>query len=106
MRPVVRWPTQPRTERGEGMASTETAVKASTNGHGEQGEIAVENPATGEVVATVADLGPEDVKAMAQRARAAQPGWEALGFEGRARIMLRAQKWVLDNAERVISTIV
>jgi acyl-CoA reductase-like NAD-dependent aldehyde dehydrogenase len=87
-------------------ASTETAATASSNGHGDGGEIAVENPATGEVIATVPDLGPEDVKAMAQRARAAQPGWEALGFDGRARIMLRAQKWVLDNAERVISTIV
>src|SRR5690348_11065569 len=88
------------------MASTETAVKASTNGHGDQGEIAVENPATGEIIATVPDLGPDDVKAMVARARAAQPGWEALGFAGRARIMLRAQKWVLDNAERVIATIV
>src|ERR687889_57706 len=38
--------------------------------------------------------------------RAAQPGWDALGFAGRARVMLRMQKWVLDNAERVIETIV
>jgi len=87
-------------------ASTETAATAASNGHGDSGEIAVENPATGEVIATVPALGPDDVKAMVQRARAAQPGWEALGFEGRARIMLRAQKWVLDNAERVIATIV
>ena len=40
------------------------------------------------------------------RARAAQPAWEALGFEGRARILKRAQKWMLDNAERVVRTIV
>ena len=43
---------------------------------------------------------------MAERARAAQPGWEAFGFEGRARVLLRAQKWLMDNAERVIATIV
>ena len=43
---------------------------------------------------------------MAKRARAAQPGWEAYGFEGRARILLRAQKWLMDNAEQVIQTIV
>ncbi len=70
------------------------------------GAIPVENPATGEIVATVADLDRDAVKAIAARARAAQPGWEAYGFEGRARIMLRAQKWLMDNADRVIATIV
>ena len=44
----------------------------------------MENPATGEIVATVPALEPADVAAMVARARAAQPGWEALGFEGRA----------------------
>ena len=42
---------------------------------------------------------------MAARGRAAQPGWEAYGFDGRARVMLRAQKWVMDNADRIIATI-
>ena len=42
---------------------------------------------------------------MAARARAAQPEWEAYGFEGRARVLLRAQKWVMDNAQRIIATI-
>ena len=32
---------------------------------------------------TVPDLGAEEVAEMARRGRAAQPGWEALGFEGR-----------------------
>jgi acyl-CoA reductase-like NAD-dependent aldehyde dehydrogenase len=68
--------------------------------------IPVENPATGETVATVPDLGPEVVAEMAARGRAAQPGWEAFGFEGRARVLLRAQKWLMDNAEQVVSTIV
>ena len=40
------------------------------------------------------------------RARDAQPAWESLGFEGRGRVLRRAQKWVLDNADRVIETIV
>jgi acyl-CoA reductase-like NAD-dependent aldehyde dehydrogenase len=43
---------------------------------------------------------------MVERARAAQPAWEAMGFAGRAKIMRRAQKWVLDNSERIIRTIV
>jgi acyl-CoA reductase-like NAD-dependent aldehyde dehydrogenase len=69
-------------------------------------EIEVVNPATGQVIAKVPNLGPEQVREMAARGRAAQPGWEAMGFEGRGRILLRAQKWLLDNAERVIETIV
>ena len=43
---------------------------------------------------------------MVGRARAAQPAWEALGFEGRGRVLRRMQKWLVDNAERVIQTIV
>ena len=69
------------------------------------GGIPVENPATGEIIATVPDLGPEQVAEMAARGRAAQPEWEAYGFEGRARVLLRAQKWVMDNAERIVETI-
>ncbi len=43
---------------------------------------------------------------MAQRGRVAQRGWEELGYDGRARILRRAQKWMLDNAERVLDTVV
>jgi acyl-CoA reductase-like NAD-dependent aldehyde dehydrogenase len=68
--------------------------------------IEVENPATGEVIATVPDLSAAEVADLAAKGRAAQPGWEALGFEGRAQVMLRAQKWLTDNADRVIRTIV
>ncbi len=68
--------------------------------------IPVENPATGEIVATVPDLGRDAVAEMAKQARAAQPAWEELGFEGRGRILLRAQKWLMDNAQQVIETIV
>ncbi len=68
-------------------------------------EISVENPATGQIVGTVPDLGAEAVAEMARRARLAQPTWEAYGFDGRARILLRAQKWVMDNAERIVATI-
>jgi len=68
--------------------------------------IPVENPATGEIIATVPDLGAEAVAEMAARARAAQPEWEAYGFDGRARVLIRAQKWLMDNAERVVETIV
>ncbi|MSW95476.1 MAG: aldehyde dehydrogenase family protein, partial [Actinobacteria bacterium] len=32
--------------------------------------------------------------------------WERLGFDGRARLMLRAQKWLIDHRDRVIDTII
>src|SRR5438094_6166030 len=70
------------------------------------GGIPVESPATGETIATVPDLGADAVAEMAARGRAAQPGWDAFGFEGRARVLLRAQKWLMDNSEQVVSTIV
>ena len=73
---------------------------------GGPGEIAVENPATGEVIAHVPELGPEQVAELARRGRTAQPAWEALGFEGRGRVLRRAQRWLMNNAERVIETIV
>jgi acyl-CoA reductase-like NAD-dependent aldehyde dehydrogenase len=67
--------------------------------------IAVENPATGQTITTVPSLGPEEIARMAERARQAQPAWEALGFEDRGRVMLRAQKWMVQNIERVIDVV-
>ena len=69
-------------------------------------QIDVENPATGKIVGSVPKMTADDVREMAVRARAAQPGWEAMGYEGRGQVLLRAQKWLLDNSRRVIDTIV
>jgi len=77
-----------------------------TNGKPGTGEIVVENPATGREVGRVPELSGTEVAELARKARAAQPGWNALGFEGRGRVLLRAQKWVVDNRDRVIETIV
>jgi acyl-CoA reductase-like NAD-dependent aldehyde dehydrogenase len=87
------------------MASVEQTAPGETNGSS-AATIPVENPATGEIITTVPSLGPEELHQLAVRARAAQPGWEALGFDGRARIMRRAQKWLLDHADQVIDTVV
>jgi acyl-CoA reductase-like NAD-dependent aldehyde dehydrogenase len=67
--------------------------------------IEVENPATGQVIRTLPVTSADEVRAMVERARAAQTAWEALGYEGRARVLRRMQKWLVDNAERVIRTI-
>jgi acyl-CoA reductase-like NAD-dependent aldehyde dehydrogenase len=68
--------------------------------------ISVENPATGQVIRSLPVTSPEEVRVLVDRARTAQPAWEALGFEGRARVLRRMQKWIVDNADRVIQTIV
>jgi len=68
--------------------------------------LAVENPATGAVLRTVAVTAPAAVPGLVARARAAQPGWEALGFEGRGRILRRLRDWVLDHRDEVAGSIV
>ena len=78
----------------------------SQNGSQTGNTIPVENPATGEIVAHVPDLNAEEVAALVARARAAQPAWDALGFEGRRAVMLEARKWLVDNRDRMIETIV
>jgi acyl-CoA reductase-like NAD-dependent aldehyde dehydrogenase len=67
--------------------------------------IGVENPATGELITTVPRLGVEELGEMVAHAREAQPQWEAIGFDGRGRVLRRAQKWMVDNAERVIDVV-
>jgi acyl-CoA reductase-like NAD-dependent aldehyde dehydrogenase len=51
-------------------------------------------------------MSATEIGELAARARAAQPGWEAMGFEGRAKVLRRAQKWMIDNAERIIGVVV
>lgn len=45
------------------------------------------NPATGEVLAEITQASAGDVAAAVAAARAAQPGWAALGGHGRARVL-------------------
>jgi acyl-CoA reductase-like NAD-dependent aldehyde dehydrogenase len=86
-------------------STTDPALAAASNGGGRD-RIEVENPATGAVAGSVPRMLPGDVAPMVARARAAQPGWWEIGFDARAQVLKRAQKWVLDNGERVIDTIV
>jgi acyl-CoA reductase-like NAD-dependent aldehyde dehydrogenase len=89
------------------MATVEQHAPQTANGAVDaREEIPVENPATGETIATVPDLDADAVAELARRGRGAQPGWEAYGFEGRAQVLRRAQRWLMDNSERVIDTIV
>ena len=86
------------------MATVESKpAAASTNG---AAGIPVENPATGEVITTVPAMSAEEVSELAARGRKAQPEWQAMGFDGRAKVLRRAQKWVTDNSRRIIDVIV
>ena len=67
--------SRPPREGTETMATVEQQQSTGT---------AVENPATGEVIGNVQAVSVEQLRAMAERGRAAQPAWEALGFDGRA----------------------
>jgi acyl-CoA reductase-like NAD-dependent aldehyde dehydrogenase len=83
-----------------------TTVTRQTDGQGASDSIVVENPATGLPIATLPAALDSDVPGMVERARSAQTGWRSLGFAGRAKVLRRAQKWVLDNAERFLDTLV
>ena len=80
---------------------------AAASGNGSPaGGIPVENPATGEIIATVPELDAAHVRGLVAAAREAQPAWEAIGFGGRAEVLLAARSWLVANTERVVETIV
>jgi acyl-CoA reductase-like NAD-dependent aldehyde dehydrogenase len=68
--------------------------------------LAVRDPVSGALLAEVPELGAAEVAALVARAREAQPGWRALGFDGRGRVLRAARRWVVDNGDRIARTIV
>jgi acyl-CoA reductase-like NAD-dependent aldehyde dehydrogenase len=89
------------------MSTVEAGPEVQGNGRGDASAatFTVENPATGQTIATVPDMDAAQVKTLVERARAAQPAWEALGFDGRAEVMYEMRRWVVENRERVMRTI-
>jgi acyl-CoA reductase-like NAD-dependent aldehyde dehydrogenase len=82
------------------------ARESGTNGASAAAADAIEvhNPATGELIKTIPVDPPEAVAATVQRVRANQPEWEAMGIEGRYRLLGKLRDWLLDNEERVLDT--
>ena len=64
----------------------------------------VQNPATGERIATLPIDTPESVAEVVARVRANQAEWEALGIEGRYHWLGKLRDWLLDNSDRVLDT--
>ena len=89
------------------MSSTEqvTGTDSGSSAYGSTSTIRVDNPATGEKIGEIHVTNASELAEMAARGRAAQPGWEALGFHGRAEVFSRCQKWIIENQERIISSV-
>lgn len=91
------------------MAETSLALKdpsllktqAYVNGRWIDGEktFPVYNPATGELVANVTDLGPSDVAGAVDAAHAAQPAWAAKTGKERAAVLRRWFDLMVENAD-------
>src|SRR3954452_23622377 len=68
----------------------------------EREPIEVENPATGETLATVPTCEADDVEAAGERAQASQAGWARTGWEERRAILLRFHDAVLDRQDELL----
>jgi acyl-CoA reductase-like NAD-dependent aldehyde dehydrogenase len=89
------------------MATLETRdASVPQNGAAASDQIAVENPATGQIIGHVPDTSPDEIARMVATARAAQPAWAEMGFAARSKVFYRARKWLVDNRDRVAATIV
>jgi acyl-CoA reductase-like NAD-dependent aldehyde dehydrogenase len=65
----------------------------------------VRSPADGRVVGTQRIHTGPSVAAEAERLRAAQPEWEALGPNGRSRHLLRWLDWIMDNEQHLVELV-
>ncbi|MGW4911566.1 aldehyde dehydrogenase family protein [Streptomyces sp. NPDC004270] len=68
--------------------------------------IAVDDPATGEVVGEVPDTSAAEVARAVERARRAQRGWAGLDTRARAEFFARGRRWLLAHREEVADRIV
>jgi succinate-semialdehyde dehydrogenase / glutarate-semialdehyde dehydrogenase len=64
--------------------------------------IPVRNPRTGEFDYAIEAVSPEEIGAIAERLRQAQPEWLALGAEGRAAVLLQWADALQANAEAIV----
>lgn len=65
----------------------------------------VKNPADGSIVGSVPNMDAGAVAELAQRLREAQPGWEALGPQGRKSFLLAWLNWIVDNKDRILGLV-
>src|SRR5882672_2821058 len=68
--------------------------------------IEVENPATGEIIATVPKGTPDDADRACVAAHQAQPAWEALPPVERGALLRRLAQLILENRDRLARLVV
>jgi succinate-semialdehyde dehydrogenase/glutarate-semialdehyde dehydrogenase len=73
---------------------------------GERRRLALSSPATGEPLYEITVANSDDVGAALERARKAQPAWDALGPEGRVRYLRRALALLLAKQDAFIEVVV
>lgn len=83
------------------MTTTPTTPARAADDPADSPMIHVRCPADGRLVGTVPQAGAADVRAVAADLRRAQPAWEDLGPEGRARHLRAWRDWFLDNERRL-----
>jgi acyl-CoA reductase-like NAD-dependent aldehyde dehydrogenase len=79
---------------------------AAVGGAASDAGIAVDNPATGEVIGYVPDTPADQVAAAVSQARQAQPGWARLGARTRAELFTRSRRWLLAHRQEITDSIV
>ncbi len=83
--------------------ATHTDPAAHNGSHGRT--FSVENPATGATITELTALDRNGAIELVDRARAAQPAWQALGFKARGALMQDMRAWMVRNRERLIRTL-
>ncbi|MET0595475.1 MAG: aldehyde dehydrogenase family protein [Polyangiaceae bacterium] len=81
-------------------------VEPIQNGSSGPRRMKLQSPATEAPIGEITVTTPDEVRAAVKLARAAQPAWEATGFDGRRRYMDKALKILLARQEEFIDVIV
>src|SRR5215475_4606905 len=81
-------------------------VTAIETAPGERRRLSLSSPATGEFLHEIAVANADDVRAALERARKAQPAWDALGVDGRVRYLRRALDVLVARQDEFIDVIV
>jgi betaine-aldehyde dehydrogenase len=86
-------------------ASNATPGNGAAVANGAAGEtIPVINPATGEAFASVPAHSSAHVHEVAERLRANQAEWEAIGNKGRSKWLFQLRDWMFDNEAKIAET--
>lgn len=67
--------------------------------------VEVRNPADGSLAGAVPDMTADDVETLAARLRSAQPAWQALSPNARAKHLLNWLNWIVDNSEHLLGLV-